>query len=74
MKKKKLSLDALKVKSFVTDSSKGTFNTIKGGNGQPWSQIICDSAEDCQLLTYICERPTNEGCSELNNCSGLEFC
>ncbi|MEL6562524.1 MAG: pinensin family lanthipeptide [Bacteroidota bacterium] len=60
--KKKLNLDQLKVNSFVTDLSKNTEKTVKGGV-QYWSDVACDSAEDCGLLSWPggCNKPTVYG-------------
>lgn len=53
MKKNKLSINDLKVKSFVTDFSNGEENTVKGGN-----TIACypTGMESCLFACYWAER------------------
>lgn len=53
MKKTKLSINDLKVKSFVTDFSNGEENTVKGGN-----TIACypTGMESCLFACYWAER------------------
>ncbi|UII31766.1 pinensin family lanthipeptide [Fulvivirga ulvae] len=53
MKKSKLSINDLKVKSFVTDFAKGEVNTVKGGN-----TVACyaTGAETCIFACYYAER------------------
>lgn len=41
MKNKKLNLNELKVKSFVTDFENEKKNTVKGGNGNTSGEVIC---------------------------------
>ena len=54
MKNKKLNLNALKVKSFVTEFENEKENTVKGGNGS----IICT---DVQGRSICCLHPTGVG-------------
>ncbi|MEL6558244.1 MAG: pinensin family lanthipeptide [Bacteroidota bacterium] len=42
MTKKQLSLDALKIKSFVTDIKSNEVNTVKGGSLNCGSILTCD--------------------------------
>ncbi|MEL6556918.1 MAG: pinensin family lanthipeptide [Bacteroidota bacterium] len=67
MKKIKLNLNALKVKSFVTNLDAQTVNTIKGRRGE----LILNSA-DCSVIDgcpttgpggSICPEPSEFGCT-----------
>ena len=64
MKKKKLSLDQLKVNSFVTGLEDGKKQTAKGGNGLSEPYTVCcfeDDSEGCtgrlrciSYIPYVC--------------------
>ncbi len=81
MKKKKLSLQNLKVKSFVTDLESINSKTVKGGTGLPISQICaptnandCDdeftnnvSDVECGGSANNCDNTIELGCEEILN-------
>ncbi len=49
MKKQKLSLQQLKVSSFITDSKKVNKQTVKGGTGNTFFVELCDTFQfGCQ--------------------------
>lgn len=58
--KKKLNLNDLKIKSFVTDLDSGSVNTVKGGISghhhtcQPAGEISIDPASDACYTDYSC--------------------
>ncbi len=61
MKSKKLHLNELKIKSFVTDLDKQGAETVKGGL---FSFIICngDDPQPTEVCTIGCENITNAPC------------
>ena len=81
MKKKKLSLDAIQVKSFVTSLKNGGKGTIKGGSGSPTQPNLCT---DLGCTDYNCTAETcggsgtgsepQTGCDESGICTALTAC
>lgn len=67
MEKKKISLSALKVKSFVTDLEKDNSETIKGGGGF-LSIFGCNTCEaSCGCVSQGCQGGTSSGGETCNN-------
>lgn len=62
--KKKLDLDELKVKSFVTNFGKDSAETVKGG--RPPESNNCESE--------LCPPPDDGGGLSANICSGRYYC
>ena len=58
MKNKKLNLDELKVKSFVTDFENGKENTVKGGGGTRTGEPVTGGT--AVITDYTC---CGQGCS-----------
>ena len=54
MKKKRLSLDSLKVESFVTDMTNDISDTVKGGTADATfhNSNCCDSALICPVTIF----------------------
>ena len=68
MKKQKLNLDTLQVKSFVTDLKNADPNTVKAGNGF-FSIFGCNSG----LPTCTCPQPVDRMSKPgLHSCGGSE--
>lgn len=57
---KKLNLNSLKVKSFVTDLDKNKEETVKGGlpPSRPYEPVT-DTWINCRTLQYPCKNTTN---------------
>jgi len=59
MKKKRLKLNELKVKSFVTDEEKNNANTLKGG-GRSGVEFTNPERPTPATLCFDCPGPTSE--------------
>ena len=57
MKNKKLNLNELKVKSFVTDLEKGQVNTINGGDNFHRASVIFGCIEVPTAHEESCDQP-----------------
>lgn len=67
MKKKKLDLNALQVKSFVTSMENDSKNTIEGGARAAYTEkIVCTASGVCVCPSEVCE--TQLSCDVTNDC------
>lgn len=63
MKKKKLTLNNLKVQSFVTDLNSANVKTIQGGTNQNIQEVGISFPHP----------PISIGCPTLNNCTHIDY-
>ncbi len=77
MKKKvKLSLEQLRVNSFVTSLKEGESLILKGGEGQTLTVRCLTQIRECEISVHIeCPRTQNcvtfhEGCTSIRECGG----